>query len=71
MFEFFIFGGALIFSLLLTCIWVWALVDCVTRESSDGNDRIVWLLVLIFFNVIGTIVYVFYRRPQRRAELGH
>ena len=57
-------------SLALTGLWIWAIVDCVTREPAEGNERLVWLLVLIFFNVIGTFVYLLYRRPQRRAEFG-
>jgi len=68
-----VFG--LIFSLLFTVVplvffaligfWIWMLVDCVTKESSVGNDKIVWILILLFTNWIGALIYFFVRRPQR------
>lgn len=56
--------------LVMTALWIFALVDCVTQEPAEGNERLVWLLILIFFNVIGTLIYFLYRRPQRKAEFG-
>ena len=53
-----------------TILWVWMLIDCITKESSRGNEKIVWLLVIFFLNSIGALLYFFIRRPQRIAELG-
>jgi hypothetical protein len=51
--------------------WVWVLVDCVTKESSEGNDKIVWTLLIIFVPWIGAILYYFVRRPERVKVVGH
>ena len=49
--------------------WLWMLVDCVTKESSQGNDKLVWVLVIVLTNIIGAVIYFVVRRPQRFAEL--
>ena len=41
------------------------------QEPSEGNDKIVWVLIILFANVIGALVYYFVRRPQRRSAFGH
>lgn len=51
--------------LALIGFWIWMIIDCVTKESSQGNDKIVWLLILLFTNWIGALIYFFVRRPQR------
>ncbi len=45
--------------------WLWMLVDCATKESDRGNTKIVWILVILFANIIGALVYFVVRRPQR------
>jgi hypothetical protein len=49
--------------------WLWMLIDCATKESSEGNTKIVWIIIIIFANLVGAVVYWFVRRPQRYAEL--
>lgn len=51
--------------LLLFGFWVWALVDAITNEPSEGNDKLIWVLVIIFTGFIGALIYFFLRRPQR------
>ena len=50
---------------LLLAFWIWMLVDCLKYESSEGNDKIVWTLVIIFTNWIGAMIYFFVRRLER------
>ena len=49
--------------------WLWMLVDCATEESNRGNDKLVWILIIIFTNVVGAVACWLVRRPQRFAEL--
>ena len=49
--------------------WVWSLVDCINNESSSGNDKIVWILLILFLGIIGTLLYMFIRRPQRLSNV--
>src|ERR1700689_2432609 len=49
--------------------WIWMLVDCATKEADEGNTKIVWVIIIVFANIVGAIVYWLVRRPQRQAEL--
>jgi H+/Cl- antiporter ClcA len=67
--------GALIGLIMLSLtllggiFWLWMLVDCATKESSQGNTKVIWILIILFTNLIGAVIYWFVRRPQRWAEL--
>ena len=68
------FGGFACVSLLVglagTVLWLWMLIDCLTNEPSEGNDKLIWALVIIFANGIGALVYLLVRRPERIATHG-
>jgi hypothetical protein len=53
-----------------TILWIWMLIDCATNEPSEGNDKIIWILVIVFTHWIGALIYYFVRRPQRIQTLG-
>ena len=53
-------------SLAITAFWVWMLVDCLTNMDSQGNDKIIWILVIVFTNLIGALVYYFVQRPKNQ-----
>ncbi|HLQ27700.1 MAG TPA: PLD nuclease N-terminal domain-containing protein [Ktedonobacteraceae bacterium] len=61
------FNGIAVFA---TIFWAWVLIDCITKEPSEGNDRIVWLLVILFVPLIGSLLYYFVRRPERIKVVG-
>lgn len=56
--------------LLATVFWIWMLVDCLMNESSHGNDKIIWAIVILLTHSLGAALYFFFRRPQRKADLG-
>jgi hypothetical protein len=45
--------------LLIVPFWIWMLVDCSIRKFDKLSVKIIWLLVLIFLQFIGSIVYYF------------
>ena len=51
-------------------LWIWMIIDCVTKEPSEGNDKIVWLLVIVLLNWLGALLYLFVRRPARIRQYG-
>ena len=53
--------------LLGTTLWVWMLVDCAINEPRDGNDKLIWVLIILFAQVLGATLYLLVRRPQRLA----
>ena len=49
--------------------WVWMLIDCAVNEPSTGNDKLVWVIIILFTHVLGAVIYLLVRRP-RRADNG-
>jgi hypothetical protein len=56
--------------LLATAFWVWMLVDCATKEPDQGNDKVVWILVILFTHWVGALIYFLIRRPERLRDTG-
>ena len=50
--------------------WIWMIVDCATKEPNQGNDKIVWIIIIVLAHWIGALIYYFVRRPQRIAQFG-
>lgn len=57
-------------ALLGFIFWLWMLIDCLTNEPSEGNDKLVWVLVIFFGNFLGAILYFFIRRKERLLATG-
>lgn len=70
--TFFVFALlGIVLSVMMMVYWIRVLIDCASNEASTGNDKIIWLLIIFFGGLLGALLYVFVRRPQRIAELGH
>lgn len=55
--------GIMVFTIATTVIWVLSLIDIVKRENwKNENDKIVWLLLVVFLNVASLYYYFFYRK---------
>jgi len=55
---FLIFLMIIVFALIFI-FWIWMLIDCLKRNFKKENDKIVWVLVIIFLHIIGAIIYYF------------
>lgn len=55
----------LVFGVLGSIFWLWMLVDCVQHEQ--GNDRLVWVLIIVLLHWLGATLYFFIRRPSRAS----
>ena len=48
--------------------WIWSLVDAIQRPDAEweqaGQNKLVWILVLIFIGFIGSIIYLLVARPS-------
>jgi uncharacterized BrkB/YihY/UPF0761 family membrane protein len=60
----------LLLGILASVFWVWMLVDCAMREPSQGNDKIVWVIVILLTHFLGALIYFFVRRPERIRQNG-
>ncbi|MCE9613834.1 MAG: PLD nuclease N-terminal domain-containing protein [Lentisphaerae bacterium] len=48
-----------------TILWIWMIIDCATREKSEGNDKLIWILIIVLTHWIGARIYLLVRRPKR------
>ena len=53
------------FFILGVGFWIWMLIDCAVHEPAAGNEKVVWILVIILTNWVGALIYLVVRRPQR------
>ncbi|HMD89090.1 MAG TPA: PLD nuclease N-terminal domain-containing protein [Anaerolineaceae bacterium] len=70
-------GGGLGTLLILGCglspliFTIWTMVDCIKNEPNSGNDKIIWVLIILFLNFIGSFLYILIRRPERKRQYGY
>ncbi|GAB3950983.1 hypothetical protein GCM10028805_30180 [Spirosoma harenae] len=50
---------------LLFLLPIIALVDVIRSEFRGSNDKLIWVIVILFLNLIGAILYFFIGRNQR------
>jgi hypothetical protein len=60
----------LLIGLAFFVFWLWMLIDCATKEPSQGNDKLIWILIIVFTHWIGALIYFLVRRPQRKKLFG-
>lgn len=62
-------GMEIIFILLIlglfTLLPIIALVDVIRSNFRGANDKLIWVIVILFLNVIGAVLYYFTGRNQR------
>lgn len=49
-----------LFWLLGAAFWFWMLIDCVTRKFKKNTTKVIWVLVIVFGNIVGALVYFFF-----------
>ena len=50
--------------LLPLVFWIWTLID-ILKSNFNGNGKIVWLLVVFFLSLLGSILYIAIGRKQK------
>jgi len=59
--------------IILIVVFLWiiptiiALID-ILKSKFNGNDKIVWILVVLFLNLIGAILYFTIGRKQKQTN---
>lgn len=54
-----------VFALLLV-FWIVMLIDCIKRNFKNENEKIVWVLVIIFLHFLGALTYYFVVKAKDR-----
>lgn len=58
-------GFFLLFGLFAFAFWLWNIIDCLKHETSEGNQKLIWILIMFFLSWIGAVIHFFFRRPRR------
>lgn len=56
-------------SLALTVFWIWMLVDAIQNKGLTDGEKVGWVLAIVFFHFIGSVLYLFIGRPKRNTPL--
>lgn len=51
-------GFMMLFSVALFLAWLWAFYDILVVEEMPDMHRLLWILVVLVFNLVGVIIYV-------------
>ena len=54
----------MIFVVFTFVLYIYILIDIIKHEFT-GYNKIIWILVLIFFPILGAILYLVFGRSQR------
>jgi len=49
-------------------LMVWALIDISKRKYVKGNNKVVWILIIVLVSTIGPILYFFLGRKEGPDE---
>ena len=71
-------GGIIFLGILLVCVvvglallafWLWMLIHALTNGGLNGSEKVAWVLVILFVQLIGAIIYFFVAKPKARRPL--
>jgi hypothetical protein len=58
----------ILLAMLQLGLTIWALVDLARREYVRGNNKVIWILVVVLVNTIGPILYFVMGRSEKPLE---
>ena len=63
-------GGLILLGIAGTIFWIWALIDCATKEPNEESSKVVWIVVILLTHLLGALLYALIRRPDRIRQYG-
>ncbi|WP_111668979.1 PLDc N-terminal domain-containing protein [Algoriphagus litoralis] len=63
-------GGGIAFLFLLLSVfyfflWIYCLIDVIRSDFRDQNMKLIWVVVILFAQVIGPIAYLILRKGSK------
>jgi len=55
--------------LFLLVFWIWMLVSAIQNKGLTDGEKTGWVLGIVFFHLLGSLLYFFIGRPRRRTPL--
>ncbi len=50
---------------ILVLFWLWMFVDCLKKNFKKDMDKLVWIIVLLYLNIVGAFLYYFLVKSKR------
>ena len=63
--------GLWLLLVLINVFWIWMLVDAILNRGLGDVEKICWVLVVFFFNIVGSLVYFFVARPKGKGAVAN
>ena len=54
--------------LFLFFFWFLMLIDCLKRDFKKDNEKLVWVLVILFLQMVGALLYYFIVKVQDKKN---
>lgn len=51
-------GATAIIAIVLVIFWILMIIDCARRDFKNDVEKIIWILVIVFMQWIGALVYL-------------
>ena len=65
--ELIVFVFLLIFTIFAFVLYIYILIDILKHEFT-GYNKIIWVIVIICFPILGAILYLVFGRSQRKRK---
>lgn len=69
-FGLFIFLLVGLVALAMFAFWVWMLVHAIMNKGLTDTEKLIWVLVILFANLIGAIIYCIIGRTKNALTQG-
>ncbi|NJW53221.1 PLDc N-terminal domain-containing protein [Salinimicrobium oceani] len=53
---------------LFLIFWIWALLDLANARFKDVKWKLAWLLIIIFFPLLGSILYLLLKKNFKQSR---
>ena len=47
--------------------WIWMLIDAIQNKGLTNGEKVGWVLAIVFFHFLGSLLYLFIGRPNRHT----
>ena len=55
--------------IFLMVFWIWMLVSAIQNKGLTDGEKTGWVLGIVFFHLLGSLLYFFIGRPRRKTPL--
>ena len=61
--------GLIMLGLLSFVFWIWMLIDSIKNENISSNEKVAWVLAIVFLHGLGALLYLLIAHSKRNNPL--